>query len=124
MEERRPQPAYPIHGRIAFVHTGWEYVGYKNNAIAKLEKGSTGPRAEAYDAEMEALAQASSYALSTLNDGNLNNTHAIHFFTDNTGAIQRIFKGTPGKAQSCSRRFRQNILEILDQLPEISITVE
>ena len=112
--------SYTREGR----HTGWGYVGYKNNAIAKLEKGSTGPRAEAYDAEMEALAQASSYALSALNDGNLNNTHAIHFFTDNTGAIQRMFKGTLGKAQSCSRHFRQNVLEILDQLPEISITIE
>jgi hypothetical protein len=73
---------------------------------------------------MEALAQASSYTLSTLNDSNLNNTHAIHFFTDNTAAIQRIFKGTLGKAQSCSHHFQQNILEILDQLPEISITVD
>ena len=73
---------------------------------------------------MEALAQASSYALSVLDDGTLNNAHSIHIFTDNTGAIQRIFKGTPGKAQSCSLRFRQNILEILDRLPNISITVE
>jgi ribonuclease HI len=56
--------------------------------------------------------------------GNLDNTHAIHFFTDNTGTIQRIFKGTPGKAQSHSRHFRQNILEILDRHPNISITVE
>ena len=104
-------------------HTGWGFVGLRNNAIAKLEKGSTGPRAEAYDAEMEALAQASSYALSALEDSALN-THSVHFFTDNTGAIQRIFKGTPGKAQSCSLRFRQNILQILDHLPDISITVE
>ena len=66
---------------------------------------------EVYDAEMEALAQAGSYDLSTLNDDNLNNTHAIHFFTDNMGAIQRIFKGTPGGARSCSCRFQQNILE-------------
>ena len=57
-------------------------------------------------AGMEALAQASSYALSTLNDGNLKNTHAIHFFTDNTGAIQRIFKGTPG-LQDPRQRNRQ-----------------
>ena len=73
---------------------------------------------------MEALAQASSYALSTLDDGTLNNAHSIHFFMDNTGAIQRIFKGTPGKAQSCTVRFRQNILEILDRLPNTHITVE
>ena len=87
-------------------------------------QGSTGGRAEAYDAEMEALAQASSHIKTALTTGTLNNVHTIHFFADNTGAIQRIFKGTPGKAQECSIRFRQDILTILDQFPNTNITVE
>lgn len=41
----------------------------------------------------------------------------IHFYCDITDAIHRCFAGTPGKAQSCSRRFRKAVLEIADSLP-------
>ena len=33
---------------------------------------------------------------------------------DNTGAIQWIFKGSPGLAQASSLKFRKRILEALD----------
>jgi ribonuclease HI len=105
-------------------HSGWGFVCFRNNAINKMEKGATGAMAEAYDAEMEALTQASAHVVSLSRGGSLAGIHSIHIFSDNTGAIQRIFKGTPGKAQSCSLRFRRNILQLLDTHPQIEITIE
>ena len=51
-------------------------------------------------------------------------TNSIHLFSDNTGAIQRTFKGTPGKPQFCSLKFHQNIIETLDTHPHIKISIE
>jgi hypothetical protein len=39
----------------------------------------------------------------------------IQFYTDNTGAIHRIYKATPGNAQACSTRFRNSVHDILDR---------
>jgi ribonuclease HI len=80
--------------------------------------------AEAYDAEMEALTKASTHIVSLSRGGSLASINSIHIFSDNTEAIQRIFKGTPGKAQSCSLRFHQNIIETLNAHPQIEITIE
>src|SRR5258708_2202307 len=40
--------------------------------------------------------------------------HKLAFYADNTGAIQRIFEGSPGKAQAHSRAFRREICNILN----------
>ncbi|KAF8309558.1 hypothetical protein DL93DRAFT_2036517, partial [Clavulina sp. PMI_390] len=48
----------------------------------------------------------------------------IYFFSDSTRAIERIFEGTPGIAQHCSLRFRENILKVLDNNPNIHLTIE
>ncbi|KAF8308862.1 hypothetical protein DL93DRAFT_2047216, partial [Clavulina sp. PMI_390] len=48
----------------------------------------------------------------------------IYIFTDNTGAIQRIFEGTPGLAQRCSLQFRNNMLKVLDDHPQLRLTIE
>jgi hypothetical protein len=82
-----------------------------------------GSMAEVYDAEMEALAQASAYIASESGTAH-SLVDAIHLFSDTTSAIQRIFKGSPGKAQSCSQRFQENIIESLDDNPHIEITLE
>lgn len=105
--------------------SGWGFAAYtQGTVITKLEKGATGSKAEVYDAEMEALARASEYINSLENQGRLNQLQNIHFFADNTGAGQRIFKGTPGKAQSCSSCFRRNILDALDRHPILHVTIE
>lgn len=46
------------------------------------------------------------------------------FYVDNTGAIHRIFNGSPGKAQSCSRRFRAAVLDIIDRKPSIDVVID
>ncbi|KAF8299657.1 hypothetical protein DL93DRAFT_2029984, partial [Clavulina sp. PMI_390] len=48
----------------------------------------------------------------------------IWFFADNTGALQCIYKGTPGLDQDCSTLFRKTIHEILDCHPSMKITIE
>jgi hypothetical protein len=45
----------------------------------------------------------------------------INFFTDNTGVLYRAFSAKPGKAQSCSRRFRKAALELLDANKDLVI---
>ncbi|KAF9506439.1 hypothetical protein BS47DRAFT_430489 [Hydnum rufescens UP504] len=45
---------------------------------------------------------------------------SLHF-ADNTGALQRIHKGAPGKAQNCSRRFRAVTFAILHEQQDIEI---
>jgi hypothetical protein len=73
---------------------------------------------------MEGLADASEAVLDWIHRSLPTKIKTIYFFTDNTGSIQRIFKGTPGKAQACSIRFRKAALEILDTFPDSSITIE
>ncbi|KAF8320946.1 hypothetical protein DL93DRAFT_2107613, partial [Clavulina sp. PMI_390] len=73
---------------------------------------------------MEALAQASAHIADLSSRHLLEQITQIFFFADNTGAIQRIFEGTPGLAQHCSLRFRQNILKVLDDNPNIHVTIE
>lgn len=46
------------------------------------------------------------------------------FFADNTGALQRIYKGTPGYDQECSYRFRNTIHYVLDAFPNLEVNIE
>ena len=45
----------------------------------------------------------------------------IHFYADNTGAIQRCFNGSIGKAQQSSTYFRA---AILDTLPTVELEID
>jgi hypothetical protein len=45
----------------------------------------------------------------------------VHFFADNTGALQRIYKGTPGYDQARSTRFRTAIHTLLDKNPRLTV---
>jgi ribonuclease HI len=79
---------------------------------------------EIYDAEMEGLtrmAEAVKGLLATTQEAR--NIKSIHFFADNTGALQRIHKGTPGKAQGCSQHFRPVAFPLLHQNQNLSITL-
>src|SRR5258708_2801435 len=49
--------------------------------------------------------------------------HKIALYADNTGAIQRIFEGSPGKAQAHSRGFRKEICEILNADDEAVVAI-
>jgi ribonuclease HI len=83
-----------------------------------------GECAEVYDAEMEGLASGAEAAQEWLEGvGADHGIRQIRFFADNTGAIQRIYKGTPGLDQACSLRFRGATHRILDAYPEIKIEI-
>lgn len=104
--------------------TGLGYAGIHNNIIASEGKDALGPQAEVYDAEMEALATAAEHLdrwIRTRKSEQLSTPTTIHILSDNTGALQRIYKGTPGLAQAGSKRFRQSIHNILDRHPLASI---
>src|SRR5260370_38442878 len=47
----------------------------------------------------------------------------IVFYADNMGAIHRIFKGSPGKAQAHSRAFRKVICDILNVNKETKVAI-
>ncbi len=47
----------------------------------------------------------------------------IIFYTDNAGAITRIFDGAPGKAQAHSRAFRKTIGKILREQDDTRIAI-
>ena len=49
--------------------------------------------------------------------------HKIVFYADNMSTIQRIFKGSPGKAQAHSRGFRHEIFNILNTDDEAMIAI-
>ena len=81
--------------------TGYGVVAYRASHEIFRKSGALGSHVEVYDAEMCGLAVAAE----TLYDYLLNLADAaheimhIHFYADNTGAIQRCFNGSIGKAQ-------------------------
>ncbi len=79
------------------------------------ENGAMGEFIEVYDVEMKALEVASKILLNLFNNENTNPPSIVIISTDNTGALQRIFQGSPGKAQTCSLNFWRNIINILDK---------
>ncbi|KAF9508778.1 hypothetical protein BS47DRAFT_1415133 [Hydnum rufescens UP504] len=73
---------------------------------------------------MEGLAMAAEAARGIVENADREHpVKAIYFFVDNTGALQRIHKGTPGKAQRCSQRFRSVVFPILRSHQDIKITL-
>jgi len=77
-----------------------------------------------YDAEMEGLARGAEAAREWLQQtGTGHGVRRIRLFADNTGAIQRIYKGTPGLNQTCSKRFREATHHILDTHPDLNLDI-
>src|SRR5258708_3371168 len=73
-----------------------------------------GEHVKAYDTEMKALEVTSRLIHEIVNNMDTPPSKII-LATDNTGALQQIFQGSPGKAQKCSNTFQKHILNILDQ---------
>jgi hypothetical protein len=87
-------------------HTGAGYVIYRGRVKVHENGIALGKHVEVYNTEMEGLtcvAEAVKGLLATMQEAR--NIKSIHFFTDNTRALQRIHKGMPGKAQDCSWHF-------------------
>jgi hypothetical protein len=87
--------------------TGAGFVIYRGRR--KIHEGAItlGQHVEVFDVEMEALTIAAEVVRELIMyEPERDHIKLIHFFADNTGALQRIHKGTPRKAQNCSRRFR------------------
>ena len=78
-------------------------------------KGPMGEHVEAYDTEMRALEAAAVLIHELVDSATSTPPSKIIIATNNTGALQRIFKGSPGKAQGNSITFHEHILAILDQ---------
>ena len=104
--------------------TGCGGVAYHKGVARFQHKSSLGPGIEIYDAEMEGMARGAENLVAWLNSLEPgHNIQHIRFFTDNTGVLQRIYKGTPGLDQARSSRFRTAIHEILDNNPLITVTL-
>src|SRR5258708_39954120 len=94
---------------------GFRVAGYHQGRKVFERSGALGEHAEVFDAEMAGLHTATTEARHFIEDTpQEDKLHKIALYTDNTGAIQRIFEGSPGKAQAHSRGFRKEICEILN----------
>jgi hypothetical protein len=116
----------PISIERGVRRTGYGVVAYRASREIFRKSGALGSHVEVYDAEMRGLAveaEALYDYLFNLADVAHEITH-IHFYADNTGAIQRCFNGSMGKAQQSSTDFRAETLEILDTLPEAELEID
>ncbi len=96
-------------------HTRYGVIGYNQGKKVFETSRAMGQHTEVFNAEMAGLHMAAIEARHFIkNEPPDNRPQKIAFCTDNTGAIQRIFKGSPGKAQAHSRGFRYEILNILN----------
>src|SRR5258708_445184 len=100
----------PYHTTMESVEQGmvWHYTEMTS------EKGPMGEHVEAYNTEMKALEVALRLIHEIVNSMETPPSKII-LATDNMGALQRIFQGSPGKAQKCSDTFHKHIIDILDQ---------
>ncbi len=104
--------------------TGYGAVGYYLGEIAFTMKGALGEQAKVFDAEMTSLNEAGKAAKQfILNGAWTKQPTRIVFYADNTAAISRIHKGTPGKAQEHSLAFRRNIAEILNVVKDSLVAI-
>lgn len=103
--------------------TGFGLVAYRQGEQVVSACSAMGERMEIYNSEMEGLCRAAEEAEQHIQREKPNIT-TIYFYSDNTGAIQRIYKGTPGNSQECSRRFRTSIHKLLDTFPSLRIIIE
>ncbi len=72
---------------------------------------------------MKALEVASKILNDLLSNADPAAPSRIIISSDNTGAIQWIFQGSPGKAQTSSLAFHRNILNLLDQHENLHIAL-
>ena len=84
--------------------TGAGIVAFRKGDVIFQERMALGGCSEVYDAEMEGLARRAEATRDWIQQAGANHgVWHIRFFADNTGAIQCIYKGTPGLDQAYSR---------------------
>ena len=103
--------------------TGYGVVAYRNDMEIASENGPLGEHIEAYDTEMKALEMAMKMIHELINNETHTPPSKIIIATNNTGALQCIFQGSPGKGQSCSTTFQKLILEILNKHENIQFAL-
>src|SRR5260370_8993662 len=103
--------------------TGYGAVAYWKGAEIEMDNGVMGEFIEVYDVEMKALETASNMLHNLLNNDDHATPSRIIISSDNTGALQRIFQGSPGKAQTSSIAFRRIILNLLDRHVNLPIAL-
>src|SRR5258708_24324834 len=105
-------------------HTGYRVVGYNQGKKVFETSGAMGEHTEVFDVEMVGLhmvaIETRCFIKSIPPDSR---PHKIVFYADNMSTIQRIFKGSPGKAQAHSRGFRHEIFNILNTDDEAMIAI-
>src|SRR5260221_2611628 len=80
--------------------SGYRVVGYCQGKKVFETNGAMGEHTEVFDTEMAGLHRAVNEAKNLIeNQTPDHRPHKIAIYADYTGVIQRIFKGSPGKAQ-------------------------
>ena len=100
--------------------TGYGLVGYyMGRKVFSLSVG-LGPRATVYDAELFALAHASSKASAFV----LGKPHIgeVFLFSDSSSALRSVFDPSTHPGQRCSLVFRKNVLDMFDRHASLHIT--
>ena len=96
---------------------------YRSGVEITMEHGAMGKSVEVYDAKMKGLEIASRLVHDLFNSMVMTLPSRIVISTDNMGAIQQIFQGSPGKAQTSSMNFHRHILDLLDKHKELRIAL-
>ncbi len=105
-------------------HPGFRVVRYSQGRKVFKSKGALGEYSEVFDTEMVGLHTAATEARQFIKSQTPDRRpHKIAFYADNMGAIHRIFKGSPGKAQAHSRGFRKEICNILNADEEVMVAI-
>ena len=92
---------------------GMGFVLYLCNRTVHSDAVALGDAAEVYDAEMLALAKACEAAVELALTTHIN-VHTLHFFSDNSAAVDTAFTPSPGPSQRFAIRFREQALRFLD----------
>ncbi len=104
--------------------SGYGVVGYCQGKKVFETNRAMGEHTEVFNMEMVGLHRAVTEARNFIeNQPPDNRPHKIAFYTDNMGVIQRIFEGSPGKAQAHSRGFRREICNILNADEENMVAI-
>ncbi len=96
-------------------------VGFRDGTAAFELNMGLGEKAEVYDGEMAAPAMGATKATNhAKEDGDVKH---LHFFADNTSAIEAIFDPTPRTGQTYAIVFHRRIRQFLDSDPSHTVEV-
>ncbi|PPQ83048.1 hypothetical protein CVT25_005209, partial [Psilocybe cyanescens] len=104
--------------KYEFRRTGGAAVGYHLKKEIFATKIGLGGHAEVYDGEMAGLMMAATQATNYIEANPDHRIRHIHFFADNSAAVQSIFDPKPRSAQHYARVFHEKITHFLDNTLE------